>query len=294
MNWILFSLFSAFLLGVYDLCKKHAVEGNAVLPVLFFSNVASMLVWLVLMAVGNGLPPILQVQSLDLSDHLRLAAKSCIVGMSWIFAYFGLKHLPVSIVGPIRASSPLWILGGALVLFGERPSGLQMLGIGITLMAFFALSLAGQKEGIHFHRNRWIGFIIAATLLGASSALYDKYLLNEGGYSPATVQAWFCVYLVVFFAPFALGWKLRWWTRSEFHWRWSIPSVGLLLLLSDFLYFYALHRPESLVAVVSCIRRSSVLVSFAGGILLLKERYGRAKLPATLGVLLGVIVIVLG
>lgn len=294
MTWILLSLISAVLLGIYDLAKKHAVEGNAVLPVLFFSNVASALVWGSLMAGESFLPDSLQVSTLSGTEHLLLLAKAALVGTSWIFAYFALKHLPVSLAGPIRATGPVWTLLGAITLFGERPSNQQWIGIAVTLVGFFALSLAGRKEGIHFHRNRWVGFIVLATLMGACSGLYDKFLLGSGRFSPATVQAWFSIYLTLFFAPLAYGWLRRWWPRATFQWRWSIPCIGLLLLGADFAYFTALSDSDALISVVSSLRRGSVVVAFAGGILLFGERNPRVKLPGVLGVLAGIWIVVMG
>ena len=54
--------------------------------------------------------------------HKYMVIKALIVGTSWICAYFALKHLPISIVSPIRASGPVWTLFGAIVLFHEQPS----------------------------------------------------------------------------------------------------------------------------------------------------------------------------
>ncbi|WP_269540621.1 DMT family transporter [Cerasicoccus fimbriatus] len=299
MDWITLGLLSALVLGLYDLGKKHAVRENAVLPVLFWAQVCAACIWLpwvILSRVNPDLIPseLLRVDALDLPGHFRLFAKSALVGTSWIFAYFALKHLPISLVAPIRATSPVWTLLGAYFLLSERFNAMQWTGILITLGGFYLLSVAGKKEGIRFHRDRWVWFIIAATLLGAASSLYDKYLLNVLGYRTPTVQSWFAIYLVVFFFPFVWGWQRRWWPRGEFHWRWSIPFVGIALLVADFAYFRALEMEGVLIGVLSCLRRGSALVSFAGGLWLFKEKNGLRKLPALLTILVGIIVLVLG
>jgi bacterial/archaeal transporter family protein len=204
------------------------------------------------------------------------------------------KQLPISIAAPIRATGPVWTLIGALLLLGERPSWLELAGIATTLASFFGLSVAGGHEGIHFRRNKWIGWLLAGTLLGAVSGLYDKFLLGRAGFTAATVQAWFSIYLALLFLPLAVGWKLRWWPRHEFHWRWSVIFVSLALLVCDFIYFSALRDPDALVSVVASLRRASVLVAFAGGLLFFGEVNGKKKLPAVAGVLLGVVLTVLG
>jgi len=298
MHWIVASLVSALFLGVYELCTKHAVRDNAVVPVLFFSTLTGAAIWIVLMgtqAVHPGLlPASLITDPLTPIQHLQLVLKSAIVAASWGFTYFALKHLPLSLGSPIRATSPLWTLFGAILILGERPTWLETVGVLTTLASFVGLSFAGRLEGVHFHRDKWVGFLIAGTLLGAVSSLYDKYLLGRAHFSVPTVQAWFSVYLLVLFTPFAIGWKRRWWSRNEFHWRWSIPFIAFSLLVADYIYFSALRDPASLVSVVMSLRRGSTLVGFAGGLLLFGEKNGLQKLPAVIGILVGILLTVLG
>jgi bacterial/archaeal transporter family protein len=298
MHWIVASLVSAFFLGCYDLFTKHAVRDNAVLPVLFFANVCSASVWLALMVTEmlapGRLPASLIVAPMTLTQHGQLILKSVIVALSWSCSYFAVKQLPVSLAAPIRATGPVWTLIGALVVLGERPTALEIVGIAITLGSFVSLSLAGRAEGIHFHRNKWIGWLLAGTLFGAISGLYDKFLLGRAGFAASTVQAWFSIYLAALFLPLAIGWKLRWWPRHEFHWRWSVPMVSAALLICDFIYFTALRDPEALVSLVAGLRRGSILVAFAGGLLFFGEINGRKKLPAVIGVLTGIVLTILG
>ncbi|HLP76799.1 MAG TPA: EamA family transporter [Candidatus Paceibacterota bacterium] len=298
MHWIVASLVSAVFLGVYELCTKHAVRENAVLPVLFFSTLTGAAVWTVLLLVQafhpGTLPPSLVTQPLSLTQHLQLALKSAIVSGSWLFTYFALKHLPLSIGSPIRACSPLFTLFGAILILGERPSTLETIGVLTTLASFVGLSVIGRREGIHFHRDKWVGFIMLGTLLGAMSSLYDKYLLGKGGFTVPTVQAWFSVYLLVIFVPFMIGWQRRWWERNVFHWRWSVPLIAISLLVADYIYFSALHDPHSMVAIVMSLRRGSTLVGFCGGLLFFGEVNGRQKLPAVIGILIGILLTVLG
>jgi len=293
MSWILLSICSALLLGFYDLAKKHAVRENAVLPVLFFGIVTSALVWMPFILWSHLNPSTYPaaaflVDPISGREHMLLLAKSALVAFSWIFAYFALKHLPLSIAGPIRATSPLWTILLAVFFMGERPNPWQWLGVAIVLVAFYAFSFTGKREGIRFHRNKWVGYMLAATLLGAFSALYDKYLLQNAALRPATLQAWFSIYLVVVMLPFYLGWLKGLWERSSFEWRWSIPLIGLLLLAADFLYFTAITDKDALIAVISPVRRGAVIISFLGGITLYKEKNFRAKGICVLALLAGI------
>ena len=298
MNWVAASLLSALFLGIYELCTKHAVRGNSVVPVLFLSTLTGAVVWLGLLAVQwihpGTLPASLVTDPLTWTQHLQLVGKSVIVAASWVFTYLALKHLPLSLGSPIRATSPLLTFAGAVVLLGERPNLLETLGVVTTLVSFIGLSVAGQRDGVHFHRNKWVGYLLVGTLLGAISALYDKYLFGRLHFSVPTVQAWFSIYLCLFFLPFAIGWQGRWWERGQFHWRWSIPFIALSLLVADYIYFGARRNPNSLVSVVMSLRRGSTLIGFAGGLLFFGERHGWQKLPAVLGILVGILLTILG
>jgi transporter family protein len=298
MNWIVASLLSAFFLGLYELCTKHAVRENAVLPVLFFSTLTGAVVWILLLGADylkpGWLPLSFVTDHISLTQHLQLLLKSTIVAASWIFTYFALRHLPLSLGSPIRATSPIWTLLGAVIILGERPSALQTAGILITLGSFVGLSAAGAREGVLFHRNKWVAFLVLGTLFGAATSLYDRYLLGRAGFRVPTVQAWFSIYLVLLFLPFAIGWKRRWWSRNEFTWRWTIPAIAVALLTADYIYFSALRQPDALVSVVMSLRRGSTLVGFAGGWLLFNEPHGARKLPAVVGILVEIVLSVLG
>lgn len=298
MHWIAAALLSALFLGIYELCTKHAVNQNAVVPVLFYSTLTGALVWFGLLAVDfvapGALPPALVTNHITGRQHLQLALKSFIVALSWIFTYFGMKHLSLSLGAPIRATSPVVVLLGAVLVLGERLTWLELLGVATTIGSFIGLSIAGRGEGVHFHRNQWVWFLVIGTVLGATSALYDRYLLGKLHFAVPTVQAWFSIYLLVFFTPFMIGWQRRWWSRNEFHWRWSIPSIALALLVADYIYFSALTHPDALVSLVMSLRRGSTLVAFAGGLWFFGERTDLSKTLAVIGILVGIVLTVLG
>ena len=297
--WILFGLISAVLLGVYDVCKKHALNHNAVLPVLFLSVLAGFLPLPFFLAGSRLAPEWMQqihcyVPVATLSQHLHILLKAAIVSTSWVLAYFAMKHLPISIVSPIRASGPVWTLLGAVLLFHERPVPMQWAGMAVVFVSYYIFSLIGRDEGVHFHRSKWVLFIFLATFIGTFSTLYDKYLLQQLRYVPMLVQFWFSFYNVVLLGLFT---AVFWWPRraafTTFQWRWSVFFIGPLLLLADFAYFNAVRDPEALIVVLSILRRSSVVVSFVAGCFLFKDVNRRKKAWALAGVLCGVLLIVL-
>ena len=208
--------------------------------------------------------------------HLLVVLKAFIVLSSWICGYFGLKHLPLSIVGPINATRPVLVLVGATLIFGESLNLYQWIGVLLTIFSIFLMSRAGKKENIDFKSNKWILCLAGAVLMGAVSGLYDKFIMKQ--LSPMFVQSWFNFYQMLIMAVICgLLWYPRRHQGTPFVWRWSIPLISLFICIGDFAYLTSLNDPDSMISVVSLVRRSSVIVSFACAALIFKERNLRAK-----------------
>ncbi len=203
-------------------------------------------------------------------QHKYIIIKSFIVLSSWIFGYFGMKHLPLTIVGPINATRPVMVLVGAMLVFGERLNLYQWIGVMLAIVSFFMLSRSGKKEGIDFKHNKWIFFIVLAAITGAISGLYDKYLMKS--LNPMLVQSGImfirCLLCVLFCYCFG-GLKK---VYHPFRWDWTIILISIFLSAADFVYFYALSYDDSMISIVSMVRRGSVVVSFTFGALLFREK----------------------
>lgn len=302
--WLILAFCSAALLGLYDVCKKKALLNNAVLPVLFFNTVICSLIFIpfiVLSSTTNVLDgTAFYVEQSTWAEHKYIILKACIVLSSWIFGYFAMKHLPITIVGPINATRPVMVLVGAMLVFGERLNVWQWIGVLLAIVSFFLLSRSGKKEGVNFTHNRWIFFLVAAAVLGAVSGLYDKYLMappeNGGvGLSRMVVQSWYNIYQLCLMgcAIFAI-WNPTRKKTTPFHWRWSIVFISIFLSIADFVYFYALSLPGAMISIVSMVRRGSVVVSFFCGAMLFKEKNLTSKLIDMLFVILGMIFLYIG
>ena len=302
--WLFLAFMSAALLGCYDSLKKQALKGNAVLPVLFLNTLFSSLVFLPFIVLSHGSTlldgTILHVASGVWEVHRYVLLKALIVLSSWVLGYFGMKHLPLTIVGPINATRPVMVLVGALLVFGERLNVWQWIGVVLAVASFLLLSRSGKKEGIDFRHDHWIYMIVGAAALGALSGLYDKYLMapvSEGGVGldRMPVQSWYNIYQCLMML--VMLWLL-WWPKhhetTPFHWSWSILGVSLFLSTADFLYFYSLSLPDAMISIVSMVRRGSVVVSFLFGAWLFHERNLKAKAFDLALVLLGMLFLYIG
>lgn len=296
--WVILGLTSAIFLGVYDIFKKLSVKNNAVIPVLFFSTLTGAFIFLPLLIISRFNSSLLintgfYVPELSLVEHLQVFLKSLIVVSSWILSFFALKNLPITIVAPIRSTSPLWTLLGALLIFKEQLNAYQWTGVLVTLIFFYLFSVAGKLEGISFRKNKWVFFIIGATILASVSGLYDKFII--GRIDRIATQTWFSFYQVIILAPFALfNEKIRKRKNIRFEWRWTILLIGLFLIIADYVYFYALSFEDSLISVIAALRRGSVLITFAIGSIVFQERNLRKKGLLLLGILFGILLISAG
>lgn len=295
--WLGFALVSALFLGLYDVSKKQSLKDNAVIPVLWFNTLFCSLLMLpfTLLSWKTGLldGSIFYVPTAGWELHRLLMIKAFIVLGSWIFGYFGMKHLPITLFGPINATRPIIVLLGGLLLFGERLNLYQWIGVIIAVISFYLLSVSGKKEGITFYKNKWVFCVIMATVLGAVSALLDKYLL--GRFNNMFVQAWSNFYQLTLMTVilFTLWWPTRHRT-TPFQWKWPIIFIAVFLTLADYAYFVSLAQSASMVSIVSMIRRSSVIVSFLCGALLFHEKNLKSKVIDLLLVLLGLFFLLIG
>ncbi|MGN0195371.1 MAG: EamA family transporter [Candidatus Cryptobacteroides sp.] len=292
--WLALAFLSAALLGLYDTAKKASLKDNAVIPVLFLNTVFSTLIFspsIISSIAGQGGAP--SGETGLLQAHLLTFAKSCIVLTSWLFGYFGLKHLPITIVGPINATRPILVLLGAMLLFGERLNGWQWGGVVLAMVSLLLLGRSGKKENIDFARNKWIWLIAAAALTGACSGLYDKYIMRM--LDATFVQGWYNFYQMLLMGlMMLLLWLPNRRKSTPFHWSWAIPLISVFISAADFAYLSALRQPDSMISVVSLVRRSSVIVSFLCGALIFKERNLKAKALDLAFILVGMVLIWIG
>lgn len=293
LDWTVWILASSVFLALYDLTKKASVAHNAVLPVLFISTCCGCGAYMVVLAASGrfgvaaaGVTP--EVAALS-------AVKCGVVGVSWVLTFCALRTLPISIATPIRASSPALVFMIAFLLYGERPAPLQAVGMAAVFAGYFAFSWAGRHEGIDFFRSRAVWYAIGGTAFSAVSAIWDKWLLQVRGLQVETLQFAFQTGLVVLYgAALVVSRLARRGKCDAFEWRWTIPFVGILLAVADWLYFSGLVCPDVHVSAVSLMRRFSVVITFVLGAKFFHETNLARKAIALAVVVAGIALICLG
>ena len=302
--WTLLAFLSALCLGCYDVSKKIALRNNRVVDVLTLSVCVSAIILSVPLLLSRLHPEWLSdtpfmVPELDWQAHLFILLKSVIVLSSWVFAYVSLKHLPISLVSPMQATNPMWTLMGALLLFGERLNAWQWAGVSLAIGTVFIFSLIPlirrkrHPERLTPAPTRYYVFLALAILISACSGLYDKYLMRR--YDHNAVQVYYNLYQA---AMMIIVWLII--NRSAFRFRLAKGSllpvilIAVFLVISDNVYMLALRDPDSMIAVVSTIRRGGTVIGLAYGLFILKEPDPWHKILCMLGISAGLLCLAFG
>ena len=286
-DYLILILISACILGVYDIFKKSAVKDNAVIPVLFFSNLAGMMVFL----SGAALQGKFIEYATGFSSpwqFFMIIVKTLIVASSWALSFYAMRELPISIASPIRATAPFWTFIGSLIWFRDFPNLLQSIAMIVIFAGYYMFTVISRMDGINFKKHKGFHCIILGTLVGSMAALFDKYLMGVLHVPKTTVQFYFIIELVIIFGIACIFRQVFSREKTPFVWRWSIVAVGVLLVITDYVYFAAVSIPGAQIAILSLIRRSSCIITFLVGYKYFKEGNFKVKLFALALFLIGI------
>ena len=305
--WTFLAFISAVCLGFYDISKKIALRDNRVIDVLTLSVCISALVLSIPLILSRLCPEMMlgthfYVPTLDPKAHFFTFLKSMIVLSSWVFGYISIKHLPISVVSPMQATRPMWTLVGALLIFGERLNTWQWIGVSLAIGTVFVFSFRNKSQIINHKsqiNNRYYAALALTIILGACSGLYDKYLMRR--YDHNAVQVYYTFYQAILmlitwtiFNRKNLPSPLHPFTPSPVKKIGVIALISIFLIVSDNVYMLALRDPDSLIAVVSTIRRGGAVIGFAYGLIFLKEQDPLHKILCMAGICAGLVCLAIG
>lgn len=296
--WVILAFISAFFNGCYDISKKIAVNNNAILPVLFFSALFAFLLLLPVailsyLGIAQISASIFYIPNLSIESHIHILIRAFIIVLAWILGYTALKHLPITITGPINSTRPVITLVLSIVIFNENLSVCQWIGVLITIVSLFLLSFSSKREGVKFSKNKWITFAFSGALIGSLCELLEKFIMQQLAFM--SVLFWTSLYqctivgLIILFSKLFTSKK-----KYDFSLRWSILFIAIFLTLTDVAYLNALSLDGAMISVISLIRRGSVLVSFTGGVIFLKEKNFKSKVLDLVLIIIGMMFLFFG
>ena len=283
--WIFLIIGSAVLLGLYDVAKKHSLARNDALTVLLCATALSTLFLSPWLVMEPGTP----------QGHLRLVFKAVLVTSSWVSGMLALGLLPITLVSTMKASRPVLVLIFSILLFGEQLNAWQWGGSVLTLVAIFLLSVTGRSDGVHFTRSRGVFLLLLSILAGVASALYDKHILQGLHLTPLFVQSWTNLYITLLLLLWILLRRaFNPGAGKPFRWDWTLVLIAVLISCADALYFFSVSTEGAPLSLISMIRRSSVIVSFAAGAAFFHEKNVGKKTIAMAVMLVAMVLIYIG
>jgi len=197
----------------------------------------------------------------------------------------------LSLVYPVaRGTAPVLVTRLAILVLGERPSPLGIVGIALVVTGIFAsqgLSARVSPFGPGARRA-----VALAMLTGVMTAAYS--LVNKIGVSVAPATIYGCA---VFFVNALLTWLVLW-RRHGLSWPLTrdirplrLITIGILMMAAYIAILVAMSRAP--VSYVVATRETSIVIGALLGALVLKERHPAARIVGALVIFGGVVVIAL-
>lgn len=228
----------------------------------------------------------------DLGHWLLLAAVSGALQVTYFFLLqIGYRAGDVSIVYPLaRGTGPLLTVVFAIILFGERPGPLALVGAAVVIAGVVVTAGIGTRASARSRRTG-VAFGLVIGVLIAAYTLWDSAAVTFSA-MPAVGFYWGSVlFQVVLLAPAAVRERGQLSSTAQSHWR-AILVVGVLSPLAYILVLLAIQNaPVSLVAPAREV--SVVLVSIAGW-LFLREPHPLWRFVGASIVLAGIALLALG
>jgi drug/metabolite transporter (DMT)-like permease len=268
--------------------------GNNIFTVVFWSSLFGAVPWAVFWVPGIGALNIgPHIEAITWVEQLIILPKTIAMTLSWLFAYYSVRELPMSFSGAVRASGPIITFMGAAAIFGETLSVLQFTAILTSIIAYYFLSGAGKIEGILLFRNKAVYMMLIATILSAMTTVYDKYMVSSLSVAIYSIQAYSALHrcILSFIILLIVGWRQREWFPSN--WTVYIPLVGLSWVGAEAIHFLALTDPAASATYLAVFRRMSLVVGFILAVVYLGERQVFRKSICIAFILLGAIVLII-
>jgi drug/metabolite transporter (DMT)-like permease len=195
----------------------------------------------------------------------------------------------VSVVYPLaRGTGPLLSVLFAIILFGEHPSALQLIGAGVVIAGVVTIGLAGGRAGAVVNRPGVL-YGLAVGVAIATYTLWDANAVLHGGMPPLGYY-WAVVACCVILAPVAVRQRAIVVSTARRHWIAALV-VGVLCPLAYVLILLAVQLAP--VSIVAPAREVSVVLVALAGWLWLREPHPVQRIIGAVVVLTGVALLAL-
>lgn len=187
----------------------------------------------------------------------------------------------------LRGLSPLLVALGAALFAGEQPSTQQYAGIGIVSLGIASLAFGGGGRGTSADRRPLLYCLVGAVFV-ATYTVIDGIGVRRSG-APVAYAAWLWVsYAVgaILCYPLLGRWKVG---TADAGGTVRAIGIGVGMLASYGAIIYALNM--GMMAYVSALRETSVIIAAVIGSLFLGEPFGRLRIASAALVAMGLFVL---
>ncbi|HEY3449965.1 MAG TPA: EamA family transporter [Myxococcales bacterium] len=254
MGWFGAALAATVAYGLLQAGNKlAATRGIAPLRLVFAAGVT-----VALLAAGallaTGVPAALAPQTL-----VYAAANSVLFTLSSVLLLLALRRVPAAVALPIHKIDAVLVIGAGALAFGERPTGLQWLGVATGLAVVVALTWP-QRRGEGEARKidlTGVGLAAAAAVCTAGSMTVGRLASRAGSVLPF-VAATYALTAALAFAGLKLLPLREESAEQADAWRFGV-AIGVL----NFVGYLLLLRAFALgpMALVQAIFASSMLIA---------------------------------
>lgn len=274
MLWIPLVLLYGLLKGGREIAKKKAMTKNTVMEVLFVYTLMSFI--FVIPQAG-------QAGGMEKKIFFLIALKSFVMFLAWIFGFYSLKKMPVSLYGVLSLSRVLFATFSGVIFLHETLAGNQIAGLVIVCAGLLLLRVPARKkeavEEVQLEQNTEAlpaadpvkpVYIIAAfvsCILNAVSGFMDKVLMRD--VTSSQLQFWYMLFLVIYYAIYVLVTREKI-GRSVFKNGW-VWALAIMFVIGDKALFIANGMSESRITIMTLIKQSACLVTIIGGRIFFKE-----------------------
>ncbi len=300
--WVVYILISAVILAFFDISRKAAIRDNAILPVLTISNFVYMVLLAIFFALTGDLGAI--VATTTSRELLLIFIKALTIAVEWVATLYAFRTLPISTCVPVYASSPFWVILGAMAVYHESPTGKQAIGMVVILAGYIVFAMAGREKGGDKDGVFIKGILICllGVIGGAASSVYDKWLVNPeyDTINPEKLQLVFIFFMFVLALFGTIAERIVskvWAARGDvvktipLRMCWAIPAIGFFLVISDWFYFRAAAEPGTLISIVTLLRRLNVVITFVLGLVIFHEKNSMGKILSLLLIIAGAVLL---
>jgi uncharacterized membrane protein len=276
---------AAVIHGTWNLLSKRSVEKQVYL---WLALVASLVIFLV--------PMIAVVQPLAPHGWVFIVLSGLLEAVYYLLLGSAYQRGDLSLVYPLaRGSAPLFATLFAVVLLGERPTLIGLVGILVIVSGIYTLHLKsltprGLAAPLLALRDRTSQLAVLVGLTIASYSVVDKQGVRA--VSPFPYLYFVLLVAATALAPYMLLAR-RQAVRDEWRSNWlSILLTAVLFVASYLLVLIALSGSQ--VSYVASVREMSIVFGALLGALVLREPFGRTKILGAALIFAGIVAIAVG